>query len=202
MHRLVLILVLAAGLRWAAGDVAAPITRSDLIPKSVYWQVLPSDVHDVKIDRTGRAWFELEGSSSVADVKRQIESATREPAPFVRGAHLLLFDSAGRIWICPSPTTLLAYEPQTGTWIERELPRQTSTGGVVVNFCGPAVEDKTGNIFVADRLGCHVFDHGKWSYQPFYELNFRNGNFFGDPHQFYVPSMVADDRGRVFAWTT
>jgi ligand-binding sensor domain-containing protein len=201
MSRVLVILLLTVGLCWAAEDAAAPITRSDLIPKSVYWQVLPSDVRDVKIDRDGRAWFELEGLASVDDIKRQIEASMKLPAPFVRGARVLMFDSAGRIWVCPSSTTLLAYEPKSGSWIEHDLPKPSSTGGTVVDFCGPAIEDKAGRVFIADRLGCHVFDHGAWSYQPFYELNIANNNFFGDPHLFYIPTMVADSRGRIFAWT-
>ena len=201
MCRALAILLLATGLTWAAEDAAAPITRSDLISKSVYWQVLPSDVHDVKIDRAGRAWFELEGTASIEQIKRQVETSMRLPAPFVRGARVMLFDSIGRIWICPSPSILLAYNPKSGTWIEHDLPKSMSAGGIVVDYCGPAVEDLAGRIFVADRLGCHVLDHNDWSYQPFYELNMRTANYFGDPHQFYIPTMVVDDRGRVFAWT-
>ena len=201
MWRILIIFMLAAGPTWAAENSPAPITRSDLIPKSVYWQVLPSDVHDVKIDRDGRAWFELEGSASIAEIKHQVELAIKLPAPFVRGGRILLFDSIGRIWLCPSPTVLLAYNPRSGTWIERDLAKPASAGGTVVDFCGPAIEDKAGRVFVADRLGCHVFDHDAWSYQPFYELNIRTSNYFGDPHQFYTPTMVTDDRGRVFAWT-
>jgi len=102
MSRVFFIIALLAGSGLLADGTVAPLSRSDLIPKSVYWQVLPSDVRDVKIDRRGRAWFELEGSSSIDDVKRQIESSASSPAPFIRGARIMLFDSAGRIWVTPS----------------------------------------------------------------------------------------------------
>ena len=68
-------------------------------------------------------------------------------------------------------------------------------------ICGPAIEDDAGRIYVGDRGGCHVFENAKWSYQSFYELNRSKGLYFGESHQFYVPTFARDERGRVFAWT-
>jgi len=46
--------------------------RRDLELRGVYWQVLPADVRAVKIDTKGRAWFEVDGSESVEQIKAQV----------------------------------------------------------------------------------------------------------------------------------
>src|SRR6185312_16093491 len=149
----------AGGLALAAA--VAPSDRPDLLPRNVYWQLFPSDVRTVKNDRNGRPWFELDGTESIEQIKQQIEADVSLKAPWVRSARILLFDSAGRISIAPNPCLLLAYDPHTRGWIEHPTPSKSPQKA----FCGPAVEDTAGRIFIADRSGCQVFDHGVWSDQ-------------------------------------
>lgn len=182
----------------------APTSRGDLVLRHAYWQVLASDVRSVTIDLTGRAWFELDGSATVEQIKAQVERAAGKEAPWVKGAHVLLFDSAGRVWLTAGPNLLLGFDPHARTWIER--PAIATSPGSPPDaeghaICGPAIEDGDGRVYVGDRGGCHVFDHGAWSYQPFYGLNVAKGVYFGEARRFYIPSFVRDERGRVFAWT-
>lgn len=200
--RLLSLVCLLAGAKLSA----ATTERSDLLPRHARWQLYPSDVRTIKIDRRGKPWFELSGSASVDQIKRQVEVGFDLKAPWVRGARILLFDSSGRIWLSPDPGLLLAYDPTTRQWIERPAAGPVSPGqdnaSIAHAICGPAIEDGSGRIFVGDRGGCHVFDHGGWSYQPFYELNIRKHSYFGDSHEFWVPNLITDDHGRVYAWTT
>jgi hypothetical protein len=192
---------------WIAGSVhAAEQTppRADLLMRHVYWQVLPSDVRSVRIDPQGRPWFELEGTVSVDQIKAEIVAGLAVNAPWVKSAKILLFDSTGRVWLTVGSDLLLGYDPNSRQWIERRsIP--TSIGGqpdaAAHAICGPAIEDNTGRVYVGDRSGCHVFDHGTWTYQHFYELNQRRGIYFGESHQFYIPNFARDGHGRVFAWT-
>ncbi|HEY8751197.1 MAG TPA: hypothetical protein VIM11_24650 [Tepidisphaeraceae bacterium] len=186
----------------ALGAEASP--RADLLMRQVYWQVLPSDVRGVKIDPAGRPWFEVDGTVSIEQVKAQVERGMGMDAPWVKSAHVLLFDRAGRIWLTVGPDILLGYDPKTKLWIER-VGISSSPGGHVDpaahGICGPAIEDSAGRVYFGDRSGCHVFDHGAWSYQPFYAVNAQKGIYFGESHQFYIPNFVQDERGRIFAWT-
>jgi sugar lactone lactonase YvrE len=186
--------------RSAAPDPAAQIVRPDLQPRNAYWQVFPSDVRTVKIDSHGQPWLELDGQASASQIKAQVEHSFASRTHWLKSAQILLFDSTGRIWLIAGPKLLLAFDPATSRWLERralpETPAQTESGEH--DFCGPAIEDAAGRIYVGDRSGCHVFDHGSWSYQPFYEANVL---VFGPSHRFDVPHLVRDDRGRIFAWT-
>ena len=181
-------------------SLAAPADRPDLLPRHAYWQVFPSDVQAVKIDPKGHAWFELDSSAPLDQIKRRIEQSMQGPSRWVQGARILLFDSTGRIWITAGPKLLLAYHPKSG-WIERSSP-QGQSDSIDHDFCGPAIEDNAGRVYIGDRSGCHIFDHGNWSYQPFYDLNLRTSSYFGPSHQFYIPNFAKDERGRVIAWTT
>lgn len=192
----------SAGANAASGPQA--VERSDLLPHHVRWQTYPSDVIGVRIDRQGRPWFELDGNATIEQVKSQVERVMTLKAPWVRGARIVFFDSAGRVWLCPRPGLLLGYEPNSRQWIEREAagdrggdPSSTATSDA--SF-GSAIEDRDGRIFVGDRGGCHVFDHGRWSYQPFYQLNIAKNLYFGDAHRFEEPVFALDARGRVYAW--
>jgi len=185
----------------APGAVAE---RPDLLPQHVRWQTYPSDVTGVCFDRQRRPWFELNGVATIEQVKRQVEEAMTLKAPWVRGARILLFDSAGRVWLCPLPDMLLGYDPHSRDWIEREAIHdrggdQSSTAISDATF-GPGIEDRAGRVFFGDRGGCHLFDHGRWSYQPFYQLNIARDLYFGDSHRFEVPIFTQDTRGRVYAW--
>jgi len=198
---LLLLLLVVAPLR---GDDTASPPRSDLNVRSVYWQVLASDVRSVTIDPGGRAWFELDGNASVEQIKAQVERAGGLEAPWVKSARILLFDSAGRVWLTAGPGLLLGFDPKSKTWIERPAISSSAGGAPDVAghaICGPAIEDGDGRVYVGDRGGCHVFDHGAWSYQPFYALNIQKQIYFGESRQFYVPTFARDDRGRIFAWT-
>jgi streptogramin lyase len=179
-------------------------TRPDLLMRPVYWQVLPADVRSVRIDPTGRPWFELDGSESIEAIKSQIEIDVAFPAPWVKSARILLFDSTGRVWLTVGNDLLLGFDPSTRKWIERKAiiePPGSNFDAAFHAICGPAIEDSAGCVYVGDRAGCHVFDHGRWTYQPFYDLNKTRGLYFGESRQFYIPNFVKDERGRIFAWT-
>jgi streptogramin lyase len=177
------------------------VARPDLQPRNAYWQVFPSDVRAVKIDNQGKPWLELEGDAPLIQIKEQVENSFRSPAHWVKAARILLFDSTGKIWLTPSRKLLLAFDPKAAQWIERSVPNAQSDSSDH-DFCGPAIEDKAGRVYIGDRSGCHVFDHGGWSYQPFYELNARSDAYFGPSRQFAIPQFTSDDRGRIFAWAT
>ena len=198
MTRLALVLLcgLAVTARQAAGSPAVG-ERRELLPRAARWQFYPSDVVGVQFDSTGRPWFELDGTASIEQIKRQVEQAWALQSPWVRGARILLFDSSGKIWLCPSPDLLLAYDQRSRYWIEHPAVQPDTDHAI----CGPAIEDNRGRIFIGDRAGCHVFDQGKWGYQPFYELNVRRNLYFGDTRQFYIPMFAQDARGRVYAWS-
>ena len=120
----------------------------------------------------------------------------------MKSAQILLFDSTGRIWLTAGPKKLLAFDPKSRKWIDRDAMGTTpgaQSDATEHDFCGPAIEDAAGRIYIGDRNGCHVYDHGAWSYQPFYEAN---ALVFGPSHRFDIPHFVRDDRGRIFAWTT
>lgn len=204
MRRLLCVILLIASVGATAASPPEAVERTDLLPQHVRWQTYPSDVIGVRIDRQGRPWFELDGNATIEQVKGQVEKAMTLKAPWVRGARIVLFDSAGRVWICPRPGLLLGFDPNSREWIEREAtgdrgsdPSSTATSDAAF---GPAIEDRDGRIFVGDRGGCHVFDHGRWSYQPFYQLNIAKDLYFGDAHRFEAPTFAQDARGRVYAW--
>lgn len=203
MRRVWFILLIACAGPSAPGAPAAG-QRPGLLPQHVRWQTYPSDVIGVKIDRHGRPWFEVDGTATINEVKSQVEKAMTLKAPWVRGARIMLFDSAGRVWLCPRPGLLLGFDPNSRQWIEREAAGDrggdpSSTAASDVSF-GSAIEDRDDRIFVGDRGGCHMFDHGRWTYQPFYQLNIAKDLYFGDARRFEEPAFAQDAGGRVYAW--
>jgi hypothetical protein len=179
---------------------------ADLLPRHERWREFPAEVHGVVVDRTGRAWFELEGLPLVTDLKREVEKSADQAAPTIHGARILLFDSASRVWIRPSTSeVLLAYDLKNKTWIERQPDQSDITGHPPSprspEITGPATEDKSGRIFVADRAGCLVFDGAQWTYQAFYRLNSNTDQFQANAGDFGTASFARDGSGRVYAWT-
>ncbi|MCG3149290.1 MAG: hypothetical protein PCFJNLEI_02750 [Verrucomicrobiae bacterium] len=113
-------MVIAASSAAVAGTPAIP-ERRDLLPQRVRWQTYPVDVTRVIVDRSGKPWFEVSGTSDLAGVKAQVEGAAKLAAPYLRGANILLFDRRGRVWLIPqcNQMLLLGYDPATGQWQER-----------------------------------------------------------------------------------
>lgn len=205
MHHRIEFLIVLMVLSGAAPAGAATGERADLLPRHVYWQDYPSDVRTVKIDRDGRPWFEMNGVAPIDEMKRQVERSAELQAPWVKGAKILLFDSADRVWLMPSPDLLLGFDPKTREWLEHSTGAASASDRASGEFahalCGAAIEDGDGRVFFADRNGCHVLHHGTWSYQAFYGLNYQKNRFFGDSHDFYPPMFVRDEHGRIYAWT-
>jgi hypothetical protein len=182
-----------------------PAARPDLLPKPGRWQAYPSDVGNVAIDRNGRAWFMLRKFDSVERVQQQVEEGFDSKAPSVMG-RIFLFDSTGRIWLSPRPNELMGYDPTSRQWITRQTittvrggqPRLTA----LHTLCGPAVEDSAGRLFFGEGSGCHVFDHGVWTFQPFYDRNLQKGIFEGSDAKFEPPVFAPDPSGdRLYVWT-
>ena len=95
----------------ARGDAV----RADLGLRNVYWQVLPSDVRAVKVDGKGKAWFELDGTDTVEQLKAEVERGVGMNAPWLKSGKILLFDSKGRIWLTAGLELLLGYGPSSRT---------------------------------------------------------------------------------------
>jgi hypothetical protein len=87
--------------RRAAPDAAE---RPELLPRHERWIRFPQ-VQSVCIDRERRAWFVLAEAASIDEIKRQVERSVALAAPWVGGGRILLFDSAGRVWISPAQTS-------------------------------------------------------------------------------------------------
>lgn len=175
----------------ASGDVAE---RTDLAPQRARWQTYPRDIQSVVFDRSNRAWFLVNGIVPTAQIKRDVEQARQLRVPWLPSGRVMLFDSAGRIWLCTPDNFALGYDPAAGTWIERPgMPTPGHALPTISHFlCGPGVEDAKGRIYIADMSGCHVFDHGTWTYQSFCDAD---AEYTGTR-----PALALDDRGRVYGW--
>lgn len=179
--------------------------RADLLPQPGRWQAYPSEVNGVAIDRGGRAWFMLKKSDSVERVQQQVEHDFDLKAPWVMG-RILLFDSAGRIWLTPRSNVLLGYDPKNHQWITRQTLTSVRRGQPHFTaahiLCGPATEDAAGRLFFGEGSGCHVFDNGTWSFQSLYDLNLDKGLFQGSEAKFEMPVFSPDPAGdRLYVWT-
>ena len=63
------------GVMFAAALAArGEAVRADLGLRNVYWQVLPSDVRAVKVDRKGRRGSRLDGTDTVDQLKAEVEA--------------------------------------------------------------------------------------------------------------------------------
>jgi streptogramin lyase len=187
--------------------------REDLLPRRVRWQTFPPDVRRVTVAPDGKPWFEIEGPVARAALRRQVERAVKLPAPWVRGASILLLDSKGRLWLRPDDETsvLLGYDPRAGTWLERCVAPARDRAGYdekhpdlpPVTFTTSAHESKGGRLYFSDRLGVHVFAAGKWSYQHLYRLNLERSLYYSSSTggAFDDPRFAEDGRGRVYVWT-
>jgi hypothetical protein len=179
--------------------------RPDLLPRHERWHRFPQ-VESVCFDRQHRAWFTFAKAASVDEIKRQVERSRSLAAPWVEGARVLLFDSAGRIWISPRGSLLLAYDPEAGEWIERPAIGAIGPDDLLLHhrehyFTSSMAEDSDGRIFAADGCGCHVYDHGTWSYQLFNSAlgaGSPQSQLLGD--WMSVIGLAQDDHGRVYAW--
>ena len=189
------------------GAATRPVCeRADLLARDVLWQALPSDVREVTIDRTGRAWFELQGEATIEQIKAQVERSVSLRAPYVVAAKIMLHGSRKRIWLLPRRQSelLLGYDPASGKWIERRcLPVEkdsAETAGFDANAAG--FESSKGIVYFADRRGVHVFDGRDWSYQGLYELTLKHDLWCSTwSRAFDRPRFVQDDRGNVTVWS-
>lgn len=180
-------------------QTSLPSERQDLLGTGVLWQAMPSSVRAVEavtFDRTGRAWFELEGNASLDETKSRVQQSALVKAPYVVGAKILLHDKKGRIWLQQGSTSLLllGYDPGSGTWLERKPIAQG-------HFTGSAFESSQGILYFSDNLGVHVFDGREWTYQPLFELNLKHDLWHGDIQAFNPPKFIQDAQGRVFVWS-
>jgi len=99
--------------------------RLDIALQNVRWQPLPKEVRCVSVAPDGRAWL-VRGwpspASSVADVKKHIESEFKQSMPQLRNVQPLLFEPGGRIWFgiingeSPQGVSLLGYDGRQ--WVE------------------------------------------------------------------------------------
>jgi streptogramin lyase len=197
----------------------APVTaelpnggREDLLPRRARWRTFPADVRRVTVAPDGKPWFEIEGRVPRAALRRQVERAVKLPAPWVRGAHIVLLDSKGRVWLRPDDeaTVLLGYDPKARTWLERRVVPARDRAGydekrddvALVTFTDAAHESKGGRLYFSDRLGVHVFASGKWSYQHLYRLNLERGlHYQSSATRSFDEPQFAEDGGRVFVWS-
>ncbi|MCY3021556.1 MAG: hypothetical protein NTW87_21285 [Planctomycetota bacterium] len=182
--------------RCAIGGAAGE--RHDLLPREGRWQAFPADVRTVRVDPAGRAWFAVNGSATVAQLKQQVESAAGCEAPWVAGAKSLFFDRRGRVWLVPDaePALLLGCDLKLRTWLERRVvPFPEKAAG------SAAFESRTGRLYIGDALGVHVLDDGRWSYQQLYARNIEQGAYYGPTKAFGQPQFAEDADGRVLVWT-
>ncbi|MCI0463994.1 MAG: hypothetical protein L0Z62_44235 [Gemmataceae bacterium] len=187
--------------------------REDLLPDRARWRTFPPDVRRVTVDLRGRPWFEIEKRVPRAELRRQVEQAIKLPAPWVAGARIVLLASKGRVWLRPDDDVrvLLGYDPTAGTWLERRVVPVKDRAGYdekrpdssLVIFYGPAYESKSGRLYFPDRLGVHVFDASRWSYQHLYRLNLERDLYYDSASGgvFDAPHYAEDDAGRVYVWT-
>src|SRR5262249_9780314 len=127
----------------------------DLLPRRARWRTFPADVRRVTVAPDGKPWFEIEGRVPRAALRGQVERAVKLPAPWVHGAHIVLLDSQGRVWLRPDdePTVLLGYDPRDGTWLERRVVPEPDRAGydekrddvALVTFTDAAHESKGGD---------------------------------------------------------
>src|SRR5271166_2759127 len=75
--------------------------RQDLLPGRARWRTFPADVRRVTVAPDGKPWFEIEGEISQPALRRQVELAVKLPAPWIRGARIVLLDRMGRVWLRP-----------------------------------------------------------------------------------------------------
>lgn len=177
--------------------------REDLAPQPGQWQIYPSSVAQVAIDRAGRAWFMLDVMAYAPQVKNEVEQACHLKAPWAH-ARIELFDSHGRVWLRTVDSVLLAYDMSTGEWLERHADTSGPgwPQGWYSQMLGPVVEDAHGRVLAADSRGVHVLEGGKWSYQPLYSLNFAKKQFVDSRAFFATPQFAEDPAGRrMYVWT-
>ena len=181
--------------------------RADLLPPPARWTDLPSDVRNVAVDRTGRAWFELLGEATAEEIQGQVEHGIKLKAPWVRGACILLFDSKNRIWLRPDsgPSELWCYDPAKKLWTVRRPWHDPAVAPDPNNLYAHAfdfecVESKSGTIHFAGRLGVYTLSGEDWTYQQFFEMNVQQNRWFGAIKSFNPICFSADDDG-VYAWS-
>ncbi len=197
---------LAAPSTQPASRIQTSDERQDLLARGVLWQTLPSDVHAITIDRTGRAWFDLAGKASIEQIKARVERSASLRAPYVVGAKIVLHDSRGWVWLVPydGRSVLLGYDPATRKWIKRAgSARPHGCAGVAMfNLDSLPLASSKGIAYFADEFGVHVFDGEDWSYQPLYELNIKHGLWHDSSMKYFNPlRLVQDSEGKVMAWS-
>jgi hypothetical protein len=62
------------------------------------------------------------------------------------------------------------------------------------------IEDSEGRVFAVDQRGCHLYDHGTWSYQPFQDSDVRSPGRRPPYDIGVIVALTRDDEGRVYAW--
>ena len=161
----------------------------------------------------GRVWvWRTTWDRSVEEVMREVEAQAGQEMPQVEGARGVLVDSRGRVWIVPDKqnTLLLGYDPKTRQWIRRPgLPEGERFGyndkeqsTATYCFAGTGFESRSGLLFFPDRLGLHILDADRWSYQPLYEKPLREENWQGKVKAFTEPSFREDAAGKVYVWSS
>lgn len=190
---------------WADPPATQPSAeRADLAPRHERWMRYPAEVRSVCFDRHRRAWFTLARGVPLDQMKREVERAEKLSVPWVDGVKIFLFDSAGRIWLSPQPQLLLGYDPKSGEWIEKLAvgfkEPGNAPGNREHNFTGAMLEDSEGRIFATDESGCHIYDHGVWTYQTLNDANVAYAPRAVPEPEHGPIGLTRDDDGRVYAW--
>ena len=154
------------------------------------------------IGRDGRVWtWQWQYvDDDLTKLRKQVEAAFQSKGLFHRltEPYSLFEDSKNRLWVISRlQDRVLGYDPKTKEWIERR-PDAFRKG----KMDQPMYEDKAGRLYVKDSYGMHVLDGKTWTYQLFYERNFKEAKYCDNVFMFFCDAEFAEDTdGRVYVWS-